>query len=154
MSAKCTYYGQDGHFAIKCFNPPQGESYKGKPESSTGSKKHQFNNINATEAKQFKQFKAWSEIQGRDGYNPPWATKGEKSQNRIKNRKLKFSDEVENTQSAKINKLNPPDGMPTDFFASNGQQEVYYGHLDKNSDDLKYPTVITLDSCDIKPVSF
>ena len=35
-SAKCTYYGQDGQFAIKFFKPPQGESYKGKPVNWTG----------------------------------------------------------------------------------------------------------------------
>ena len=47
---KCTYCGQDGHFAIKCFRNPQGESYKGKPASWAGVKKLQFNDMNATEA--------------------------------------------------------------------------------------------------------
>ena len=50
MSMKCTYYGQDGHFTIKCFKNLQGESYKGKPVISTGGKKHQFNDMNAAEA--------------------------------------------------------------------------------------------------------
>ena len=35
-SLKCTYCGQGGHFVIKCFKNSQGESYKGKPASSTG----------------------------------------------------------------------------------------------------------------------
>ena len=35
-SMKCTYFGQYGHFAIKCFKNPQGESYKGKVENPTG----------------------------------------------------------------------------------------------------------------------
>ena len=63
---------------------------------------------------------------------------------------MKFSDEVEKTQSAKINKLNPSDGTPTDFFASNVPQEVDDGHLDEIYDDPKTPVVIRLDSCDIK----
>ena len=43
--------------------------------------------------------------------------------------------------------------MPTDFFASNGWQEVDDGHLDQMYDNPKNPAVITLDRCDIKPVS-
>ena len=65
----------------------------------------------------------------------------------LKNRRVKFSDEVEKTQSAE-NFFNPPDGMPTDFFASNGQKEIDDGHSDKYFDDPKTPAVITLDSCD------
>ena len=71
----------------------------------------------------------------------------------FKNRKVKFSDEVENTQSATKQKLNPSDGIPKDFFASNGRQEVDDGHSDEMSDSPRTPTVITIDSCDIKPVS-
>ena len=44
--------------------------------------------------------------------------------------------------------------MNTDFFASNGLQEINDGHLDEISDDPKTPAFITLDICDIKPVSF
>ena len=44
--------------------------------------------------------------------------------------------------------------MLTDLFASNGQHEIDDVHLDKKMDDLKNPVVITLDSCEIKPVSF
>ena len=40
------------------------------------------------------------------------------------------------------------------FFVSNRQQEIYGGHLDDIFDDPKTPAVITLDRCDIKPVSF
>ena len=49
-STKCTYCGQDGHFIIKCFQKPQGESYKGNPVNWTGGKKRQFNYMNAIEA--------------------------------------------------------------------------------------------------------
>ena len=70
----------------------------------------------------------------------------------FKNRKVKFSDEVENTQSATKQKLNPSDGIPKDFFASNGRQEVDDIHSDQMSDDPKNLAVITLYSCDIKPV--
>ena len=59
---KCTYWGQDGHSAIKYFKNPQGESYKGEPENLTGGKKRQFNDMNTTESEEFKQFKAWCEI--------------------------------------------------------------------------------------------
>ena len=59
------------------------------------------------------------EIQERDGYNTPWATKVKIVELGFKNRQIKFSDEVEKSQSA-FKKLNPPDGMSTDFFASNG----------------------------------
>ena len=38
LSMKCTYCGQYGRFSIKCFKYPQGGSYKGKPENSTGGK--------------------------------------------------------------------------------------------------------------------
>ena len=84
----------------------------------------------------------------------PLIHKFEKRKNRIKNRKVKLSDEVENTQYDKKQKLNPSGGMPTDFFASNGWQEINDGHSDKISNDLRTPVVIPLDSCDIKPVSF
>ena len=53
----------------------------------------------------------------------------------FKNRKVKFSDEDEKTQSAK--KINPSDGMPTDFFAPNRKQDINGGHLDKNSMTFK-----------------
>ena len=51
------------------------------------------------------------------------------------------------------NIYNPLDGMPSEFFASNGCKGIDDGNLDTNSDDLKIPAVITLDNCDIKPVS-
>ena len=35
----------------------QGGSYKGKPANLTGSKKHQFKDMNATEAEEFKNSK-------------------------------------------------------------------------------------------------
>ena len=41
----------------------------------------------------------------------------------------------------------------TEYFASNGLQEVDEAHLDQISDGLKTPAVLTLDSCDIKPGS-
>ena len=94
---KCTYCGQDGHFTIKCFKNLQGESYKGKPVISTGGKKHQFNDMKVAEAEEFKQFKEWREIQWKDGYNPPWDTKVKNVELGFKNRKVKFSDEVEKT---------------------------------------------------------
>ena len=72
---KCSYCGQDGSFAIKQFKNLQGESYKGKPANSTGSKKRQFNDMNAAEAEEFKQFEAWRELQGKDDYNTPWDKK-------------------------------------------------------------------------------
>ena len=53
-SAKCTYCGHDGHFAIKCFLKLHGKSFKGKPVNLTDSKKRQFNDMNATEAEEFK----------------------------------------------------------------------------------------------------
>ena len=56
---ECTYCGQDGHFAIKCCKNPQEEIYKGKPVSSTGGKKLQLTDMNAKEAEEFKQLKAW-----------------------------------------------------------------------------------------------
>ena len=46
----------------------------------------------------------------------------------FKNRKVKFSDEVEKTQSTKKQKINPLDGMPTYFFASNVWQDIDDGH--------------------------
>ena len=61
-------------------------------------------------------------------------------------KKVKFSDEVEKTQSAYKQKLNPPDGIPTDFFACNGRQEIDDGHLDEIFNDPKIPAVVTLDS--------
>ena len=67
----------------------------------------------------------------------------------FKNRKVKLSNEVENTQSAKKQKVNPLDGISTDFFASYGRQEVDDDHLDEMSNGPKTPAVITLDSCDI-----
>ena len=48
LSMKCTYFRQDGHFVIKCFKNPQGESYKRKPANLTGDEN--FNGINAAEA--------------------------------------------------------------------------------------------------------
>ena len=68
---------------------------------------------------------------------PPWATKVNIDELLFKNRKEKLSDEVEKTQSAKKEKLNPLDGMPTVFFASNGWKEVDEGHLDEIFDDPK-----------------
>ena len=50
----------------------------------------------------------------------------------FKNIKVKFSDEVENTQST-FKKSNHPDDMPTDFFSSNGRQDIVDGRLDKNN---------------------
>ena len=44
--------------------------------------------------------------------------------------------------------------MPTDYFTTNGQQDIDYGHSDGIFNDPKTPAVITLDICDIKPVSF
>ena len=57
--------------------------------------------MNATEAEEFKQFKAWYESQGRDDYDPPWSTKVKNVEIGLKNTKVKFSDEVEQTQYAK-----------------------------------------------------
>ena len=51
-------------------------------------------------------------------------------------------------------KKKPIDGMHMDFFAYNGQQEIYEAHQDNIFNDLKTPAVITFDNCDIKPVSF
>ena len=45
--------------------------------------------------------------------------------------------------------LNPPD-----FFASNGRQDIDDGHSDGIFNETKNPAVITLDICDIKPMSF
>ena len=50
---------------------------------------------------------------------PPWATKVNTVELGFKNRKAKFIDKVENTESAKKQKLNPSDGMPTNILASN-----------------------------------
>ena len=44
--------------------------------------------------------------------------------------------------------------MPINFFASNGQQEINSGHLEEVFEDTKTPAIITLNTCDIKPVSF
>ena len=44
--------------------------------------------------------------------------------------------------------------MPTDFFAFNRGEDMDKNNVVKNIDDLKTPTVITLDSCDTKTVSF
>ena len=57
--------------------------------------------MNAAEVEEFKQFKAWTESQGRDGYNTPWAKNVKKFELGFKNRKVKFRNEAENTQSAK-----------------------------------------------------
>ena len=43
--------------------------------------------------------------------------------------------------------------MQTYLFESNGRQEVDDDHWDKTSDETKNPADITLDICDIKPVS-
>ena len=72
----------------------------------------------------------------------------------LKKRQAKFSDEVEKTQYAKINKLNPPNGMPTGFLVANGRQDKYNSHSDEIFDDPKKPAVITLANCDIKHMSF
>ena len=56
--------------------------------------------MNATEAEAFKQFKALCEIRGGGGYDSPGATKVKNVEVRLKNRKVKLSDEVEKTQSA------------------------------------------------------
>ena len=69
----------------------------------------------------------------------------------LKNIKVKFCDEVENTQSSKEWKLNPSDGMPTDPFASNILQEVNGVHLYQKYDDTNNSAVITLYCCDINP---
>ena len=53
----------------------------------------------------------------------------------------------------KKHKLNPPN-FSTGLFASNGQHEIDEAQLDEILDDPKTPAVVTLDSCDIKPVSF
>ena len=55
---KCTYCNQDGHFAIKCLKKTQGDCYKGKPVNLTGGKNRQYNDMNAAEAEELKQFKA------------------------------------------------------------------------------------------------
>ena len=39
LSMKCTYCGQNGHFAIKFFKNQQGESYKVNPASLISGKK-------------------------------------------------------------------------------------------------------------------
>ena len=72
----------------------------------------------------------------------------------FKNRQVKFSDEVENNQSTLEEEKKSLDGMPTEFFVSNGRQEIDDSNLDEKFDDPKTPTVVTLDRCDIKPVSF
>ena len=59
------------------------------------------NYMNAAKAEEFKQFKAWCGIQGEDGYNTPWSTKVNHVELLFNNRKVKFSDEFENTQYAK-----------------------------------------------------
>ena len=43
---------------------------------------------------------AWNQWGG-GGYDYPWSTKGENVEIGLKNRKVKFTDEVEKTQSAK-----------------------------------------------------
>ena len=53
-----------------------------------------------------------------------------------------------------LKKLNPPYGIPADFFESNRWQEIDDIHSSEILDDPKTPAAITLDSCDIKPVSF
>ena len=44
--------------------------------------------------------------------------------------------------------------MPTDFFASNGRQDIDDDNSDEIFDDSKTLAITTLDSCDIKPVRF
>ena len=44
--------------------------------------------------------------------------------------------------------------MPMDFFLSKGQQDINEGHSYGIFDDSETPAVITLNSCDIKPMSF
>ena len=61
-------------------------------------------------------------------------------------------NEVGNTQSSN-KKIDPLDGIPMDFFASNGQQEVNYSHLNEIYVEKKTTTVIKLYSCDINPAS-
>ena len=57
--------------------------------------------MNNSEAEEFKQLKSWRKSQGKDGYNPPWATKVKNVELGFKNRQVKFSDAVEKTQSSK-----------------------------------------------------
>ena len=57
--------------------------------------------MKATEVEYLKQVNAWRGIQGKDGYNPPWSSKTNNFKLGIKNKQVKFSDEVEKTQSAK-----------------------------------------------------
>ena len=53
----------------------------------------------------------------------------------------------------KLKRLNP-DGMHMDYFASNGQQDIDDGHSDGIFVDPESPAVITINSSDIKPLSF
>ena len=83
----------------------------------------------------------------------PVAAKVNKHELGFKNNKVKFSNEVEQTQYDKRQTSNLLDFISTYFFASNRRQEVDDSHPDKISRDPKTPSVIKLDSCDIKPVS-
>ena len=55
--------------------------------------------MNSAEVEEFKQFKAWREIQGKYGYDSPWSTELNNVKLGFKNRKVQFSNKVENTQS-------------------------------------------------------
>ena len=59
--------------------------------------------MHVIELKEFKQFKAWSQIQEINCYNSSGTTKVKNVEMGLKNRKAKFSDEVEKNQSAKTN---------------------------------------------------
>ena len=55
----------------------------------------------------------------------------------FKNRQVKFSDEVENNQSTLEEEKKSPDGMPTEFFLSNGGQEINGVYLNEIVDEPK-----------------
>ena len=71
----------------------------------------------------------------------------------FKNNKVKFSNEVEQTQSAKRQTSNLLDVISAHFFGSNRRQEMDDSHSYKLFIDSKTPSLIKLDSCDIKLVS-
>ena len=54
--------------------------------------------MNIADADKFKQLKTWRESQGMDRYNPPWATKVNNVELRLKNRQVNFIDENKKTQ--------------------------------------------------------
>ena len=75
--------------------------------------------MNAADAEELHQFKAWREIQGMEGYNPPWSTKVNNAELGFKNNKVNIY-EVEQTQPAKTKNFNPLDGTTTDFLQPMG----------------------------------